>query len=69
MSDSGSKKAGSTEDLRKTIGELRDEIAKAKTKERELSSLLDSIEAAPRKADEKAGTMPTLTPVTYRHKE
>ena len=44
MSESGSKKAGNTEDLRKTIGDLRDEIDNAKTKEMELSSLLESIE-------------------------
>ena len=60
MSESGSKKAGNTEDLRKTIGDLRDEIAKAKTKERELSSLLDSIESAPRKVDEKADPKPMM---------
>lgn len=38
------KKGEKAEDLKKTIGQLRDEIARAKTKERELSSMLDSLE-------------------------
>ena len=60
MSESVSKKAGNTEDLRRTIGELRDEIAKAKTKERELSSLLDSMGSEPGRAEEKVDPKPVM---------
>ncbi|QRF75526.1 circadian clock protein KaiC [Thermoplasmatales archaeon] len=50
MAESGSKRTSSTEDLRKTIGEIREELARARTRERELSSMLDSIGSEPEKA-------------------
>ncbi|MEM0155842.1 MAG: RAD55 family ATPase [Thermoplasmataceae archaeon] len=52
MVKKGSKSEEETEDLRKTIGELRDEIARAKTKERELASALESRESEQQKDDD-----------------